>query len=938
MIGASKILTVSYGTFSCTLEGFDEPFNTMKAIAEYFRDLAAEDRYFGAEPPTPDAAMLHKIAEREIQRRVEAKINENGVILRAEESPAPRREIAAPVAEAAAAPAEPRAATPEPAPAEPPAPVAPVMSESVAAKLMRIRAAVAQVRDVPEAETVSAPVAAPLAGFGAALASADYVEDEATDPVADTAAASFAADPAPAAADTVADPVLVEPEPEATVAAAIHTALTGQAESGQDLHAAQPPALADDNGAPEALASDTGACLEPATETAAQQAASVAEAVGGAVAETGAIAEDWALVVTDASDLPASAAPTALAEDDDAAMIAGLLADDAIPETGFAPAAPLMTEADPVQAMAAQDDLPQQTAADAVTPVSPADDQPEGLAEVPAEFLAEVPAEPQAVAEPVPDATTEPVAEPVLEHDAEPAAVAEQGWGFEAAPALDAEAAPEAVADTADLPEISGSWEFEPADAPQTQDFAASFDIPDEDDLLDDGLMTAATRDDDTLRATLDALLIPEALLPTEALSPTEAPAAAETAVAPLSDLPAAETTLADTQEDPVADIAAEAPAQTEAAPVTTDSGTPDAAIAAVMTAEAAPAAAAISEKAQRARARVIRIRRADPALETPAPAPAAPSPAPVAATLSAEAEADLMRELAELQSETPAATAPRADTARPDTAARRQVATATGAESVSRLIEQTNSEMHEPENRRRLSALAHLKAAVAATVADRLSGGSTGPSEAARMTPYRSDLARVVRPSRPADGERPAPLVLVSEQRIDRPKPPPVNYTPAFDRSAFQTPTTQAIAAQPAMATSTGAYVRPRRVTAAGNLAMETAVLEDEDEEDDGENLFGDAKDFAEFAERLGAHGLPDIMEAAAAYTACIEGRPHFSRPQLMRHVAALAPEGEYTREAGLRSFGTLMRTGRIEKVKRGQFALTESSHFLLEARKLAR
>jgi hypothetical protein len=140
MVGPNKILTVSYGTFSCTLEGFDEPFDTMKAIAEYFRDLASEDRYFGAEPPQPDAEMLHRIAEREIQRRVEARVQDHGVVLRAqieaEPAPAVRVDLGA---RPAAAPASPLAAQPT----QPLADEAEAAS-AISERLQRIRAAVAR--------------------------------------------------------------------------------------------------------------------------------------------------------------------------------------------------------------------------------------------------------------------------------------------------------------------------------------------------------------------------------------------------------------------------------------------------------------------------------------------------------------------------------------------------------------------------------------------------------------------------------------------------------------------------------------------------------------------------------------------------------------------------------------------------------------------------
>jgi len=298
-------------------------------------------------------------------------------------------------------------------------------------------------------------------------------------------------------------------------------------------------------------------------------------------------------------------------------------------------------------------------------------------------------------------------------------------------------------------------------------------------------------------------------------------------------------------------------------------------------------------------RARIVRVKRADieravesGALEEiEAEAPQEVQQETPDSSLSDADEADLLRELASVEAELLATS--ETTTEQPDAAAETQSAasavsrppTETPDSDVSRLMAAADEKLEDPESSSSRETYDHLRAAMAAAQADRAAGGSVGSD--ARDDEYREDLASVVRPRRPAATktasrrpetvQRPAPLKLVAEQRIDE-----------------------------APAKKSGP-VRPRRVA-----ASQTDEAEFADKGREG--------GFAEYATESGALELHELLEAAASYMSFVEGRDNFSRPQLMNKVKLL-DSAEFNREDGLRSFGLLLREGKIEKTHNGRF-----------------
>lgn len=301
-------------------------------------------------------------------------------------------------------------------------------------------------------------------------------------------------------------------------------------------------------------------------------------------------------------------------------------------------------------------------------------------------------------------------------------------------------------------------------------------------------------------------------------------------------------------------------------------------------------------------------------------------------------------------------------------------------AEEMARLMRTADDVMADEENRRRLDSLAHLKAAVAAAEADRAAGDVTRSSGSPSTDAYRDDLAKVVQPDtdptaldvkprrktvsvRPQDHRpgtirpnmvSPPPLVLVSEQRVDRIIPShegqsSPSYAPAARGPAPLPagPSQPGIDGKPLVAVRTGRLTGAIGFGAAAAspiMPQERVVLNratpesDSDDEDGFDEHLSDSVEagLADFAESVGVKSMAEMLEAAAAYATCVERREQFTRPQLMRRLMASAGGKPVSREEGLRSFGTLLRTGRIEKISRGHYTLAENSPYLAEARRI--
>lgn len=743
-MGPNKILTVSYGAFSCTLEGFDDPFSAMKDIAEYFRDLAAQDRFFGAEPPTPDVQVLHAIAQSSATKPVQAAMTKEGVRL-SQQSPTAASDTPVDGAANQEEPSDHVANTAE----------GPPGSDAGA--------------NIPVAEDASAPGNSPLPqADGNALPEIgeSFAQPEVPVPV-------FAPDHS-----VLPEEILDDAMPDNDV-------LSGSHERAElDLYGARfEPETADLPPTEDRDTSDYEAEVSalfhvpstdlPEPESRREQTETYANAGLSASSIAAKLQRIRSVVAASSSASLDTPMPDFDIEE----------TDDLTDSITFAP---------PLQNAKTDNDTAE-TAADTGQAL---DEAPLILAEA-----AEV-----AAVEDLASEHQEP-----LETEATPDRLNGD---------LAAEAEPAVVADDAVIAATLSVLT-------QTSPFAVMESPRDDDALLDLGEDTGQDR------------LIDD---------PVEQDAWRSTEPASSEDQQNSDVDEPEVEEHKIAPLGL-AQADLEAA-------------AALIRTREAPRPEAFAHTAP-----------PEPQDQSGSDTPELPE-----ADLEPSAHEPTDAASSDEVSETP----------------RNQIISDPDHDgTVERLLAETDTHLKDQGAQRRQSALSHLKAAVAATLADRIGTKRRQPdlprSEPSEETDGADgDMARADTQdgceAHLGDDNEVPPLVLVPQARID------------------QLPSDEA--------------VRPRRITRSALSSQDSMRAQD--------------TGFAEYAESVEATDLRDLLEAAAAYLSTVEGKSYFSRPDVMHLVMRHDRDHSFSREDSLRGFGDLLRDGTIEKISRGQFAISTESRFV--------
>lgn len=241
---------------------------------------------------------------------------------------------------------------------------------------------------------------------------------------------------------------------------------------------------------------------------------------------------------------------------------------------------------------------------------------------------------------------------------------------------------------------------------------------------------------------------------------------------------------------------------------------------------------------------------------------------------------------------------------------------------NMTRIMSQTDERLNEPEGRRHRDAFAQLKAAVAATEAARQLGDAGG-AERDKNEVFREDLGAL--DAEEAD----APTDDMDDVADDAGNDTNVEMTAADDAATSETEASEGVqevteetpAAAPLKLVSSQ-IVEPQSTTmdAASARLRQIAAQKDAGNASKG--------GFSEFAEQQGATDLADLLEAAAAYIAFVEGEEDFSRPQVMKKVQAASAD-TFTREDGLRAFGRLLRQNKIVKLSNGRFQISDDTPY---------